>query len=75
MSMYFYLIVAAGAARASVVAYINPAVAAVLGVFILHEHFGLGSMLGLILILFGSWLATGGAHKANEGHPAAADTR
>lgn len=74
MSMYFYLIVAAGAARASVVAYINPAVAAVLGVFVLHEHFGLGSMLGLILILFGSWLATGGAHQANQGHRAAADT-
>jgi drug/metabolite transporter (DMT)-like permease len=56
--LYFYLINAAGAARASVVAYINPAVAAVLGVLILKEHFGIGSIVGLGLILFGSWLAT-----------------
>jgi drug/metabolite transporter (DMT)-like permease len=56
--LYFYLIHEAGAARASVVAYINPAVAAVLGVVVLHEPFGLGSVLGLLLILLGSWLAT-----------------
>jgi len=73
MSLYFYLIVAAGAARASVVAYINPAVAALLGVLVLQEHFGVGSMLGLILILFGSWLATGGARKSAAGHGVAAD--
>lgn len=58
MSLYFYLIVGAGAARASVVAYINPAVAALLGVWILHEHFGWSSAAGLGLILLGSWLAT-----------------
>ena len=58
MLLYFYLINAAGAARASVVAYINPAVAALLGVLVLGEHFGLGSSLGLALILGGSWLAT-----------------
>jgi drug/metabolite transporter (DMT)-like permease len=56
--LYFYLINAAGAARASVVAYINPAVASVLGVLVLDEHFGLGSIVGLALILAGSWLAT-----------------
>jgi drug/metabolite transporter (DMT)-like permease len=60
MSLYFYLIVAAGASRASIVAYVNPAVAALLGVLVLHEHFGVGSVLGLLLILFGSWLATSG---------------
>ena len=58
MLLYFYLINAAGAARASVVAYINPAVAALLGVLVLDEHFGLGATLGLALILGGSWLAT-----------------
>jgi drug/metabolite transporter (DMT)-like permease len=56
--LYFYLIHEAGAARASVVAYINPAVAAVLGVWVLDESFGWGAAIGLILILFGSWLAT-----------------
>ena len=40
--LYFYLINVAGASRASVVAYINPAVAAVIGVLVLHEPFGLG---------------------------------
>jgi drug/metabolite transporter (DMT)-like permease len=57
--LYFYLINEAGAARASVVAYINPAVAAVIGVLVLHEPFGLGAGIGLAMILFGSYLATG----------------
>lgn len=59
--LYFYLINEAGAARASVVAYVCPAIAALLGVAVLGEHFGLASASGLALILFGSWLATGGA--------------
>jgi drug/metabolite transporter (DMT)-like permease len=56
--LYFYLIHAAGAARASVVAYINPAVATVLGVLVLKEPFGWGPVIGLLMILLGSWLAT-----------------
>ena len=57
--LYFYLINVAGAARASVVAYINPAVAAVIGVLVLHEPFGVGTAVGMAMILLGSWLATG----------------
>jgi drug/metabolite transporter (DMT)-like permease len=64
--LYFYLIGAAGAARASVIAYICPAVAALLGVIVLHEDFGIGSAAGLAIILFGSWLGTGGAAKTAE---------
>jgi drug/metabolite transporter (DMT)-like permease len=56
--LYFFLIAEIGAARAAVITYVNPAVAALLGVLILHESFGLGSALGLVLILLGSWLAT-----------------
>jgi drug/metabolite transporter (DMT)-like permease len=56
--LYFYLISAAGAARASVVAYINPAIAALFGVALLHEPFGINSAVGLLMILLGSWLAT-----------------
>ncbi len=56
--LYFFLIAQIGAARAAVITYVNPAVAAVLGVVVLHESFGLGSALGLALILLGSWLAT-----------------
>jgi drug/metabolite transporter (DMT)-like permease len=56
--LYFFLIARIGAARAAVITYVNPAVAALLGVAVLHESFGLGSALGLMLILLGSWLAT-----------------
>jgi drug/metabolite transporter (DMT)-like permease len=66
--LYFWLISQAGAARASVVAYINPAIAAILGVFALNEPFGVNSALGLGMILLGSWLAT---HKARAAHAAA----
>jgi drug/metabolite transporter (DMT)-like permease len=62
--LYFYLISAAGAARASVVAYINPAIAAILGVAVLREPFGFSSAAGLAMILLGSWLAT---HKPQTG--------
>jgi len=58
LQLYFYLINRAGAARTAVITYINPAVATLLGVGILHEPFGLGPALGLILILLGSWLGT-----------------
>lgn len=69
--VYFYLIGAAGAARASVITYINPAIASLLGVFVLDEHFGVGSVTGLALILLGSWMGTSGskgAHGAGAGH-------
>ena len=56
--LYFYLINAAGAARASVVAYINPLVAALIGVVVLDEAFGVATAVGMAMILFGSWLAT-----------------
>jgi drug/metabolite transporter (DMT)-like permease len=58
MILYFYLINEAGAARASLVAYVNPAVAALLGALVLNEPFGVNSGIGLAMILFGSWLAT-----------------
>jgi drug/metabolite transporter (DMT)-like permease len=71
MILYFYLIVHAGAARAAVITYINPAVAALLGVFILREPFGLGSAAGLVLILLGSALATS---RSTHPEPAIAST-
>jgi drug/metabolite transporter (DMT)-like permease len=60
LSLFFYLIAHLGAARAAVITYVNPAVAALLGVTVLHESFGAGAVLGLALILLGSWLATHG---------------
>lgn len=55
--LYFFLIQKVGAARASVVKYLNPAVAAVLGAVVLGESFPLSSLVGLLVILAGSWLA------------------
>ena len=56
--LYFYLISYAGAGRASIVAYVCPAVAALLGVTILGEHFSAGMVVAFALILMGSWMAT-----------------
>lgn len=64
--LYFYLINEAGAARATLVAYINPAVAVLLGVALLDEPFGIESAAGLAMILAGSWLATGKASLPTE---------
>ncbi|MGH8220434.1 MAG: DMT family transporter [Steroidobacteraceae bacterium] len=57
MFLMFYVVTHAGASRASIVTYINPAVAALLGIGFLHEHLGVGGMIGFALILLGCWLA------------------
>lgn len=56
--LFLWLVAAAGAARAALVTYINPAVASLLGVALLHERFGAGAAVGLMLILLGSWWAS-----------------
>jgi drug/metabolite transporter (DMT)-like permease len=60
MLLMFYLVLHAGASRASVITYINPAVATLLGVLVLDEHLGIGGFIAFALILLGSWLATRG---------------
>jgi len=60
MLLMFYLVHHAGASRASVITYINPVVATLLGVMVLHEHLGIGGFVAFALILLGSWLATRG---------------
>jgi drug/metabolite transporter (DMT)-like permease len=57
----FYLVRHAGASRASVITYINPVVATLLGVWVLNEHLGIGGFVAFALILLGSFLATRGA--------------
>lgn len=56
--LFFALIAEVGPVRATVITYINPAVAAVLGVAILHESLTPGMGLGFALVLAGSTLAT-----------------
>jgi drug/metabolite transporter (DMT)-like permease len=59
--LFFALITEAGPGRASVITYVNPVVAVVLGVLVLDERLGPASAAGLLLILAGSWIATRGA--------------
>jgi drug/metabolite transporter (DMT)-like permease len=70
MLIMFYLVNHAGASRAAVITYINPAVAALLGVCLLHEHLGTGGVLAFMLILLGSWLATRGAARQRRSYAA-----
>jgi drug/metabolite transporter (DMT)-like permease len=49
-----------GAGRSLVITYVNPLVAVVAGMIVLDERPGPGALLGLLLILAGSYLATGG---------------
>ena len=52
------MIAEVGPVRATVITYINPAVAAVLGVTLLSEHLTRGMVLGFALVLAGCVLAT-----------------
>ena len=56
--LFFALIAEVGPVRATVITYVNPAVAAVLGVALLDERFTPGMGVGFALVLAGSVLAT-----------------
>ena len=56
--LFFQLIAEIGPVRATVITYVNPAVAALLGVAVLRESFTAGMGLGFVLVLVGSVLST-----------------
>jgi drug/metabolite transporter (DMT)-like permease len=56
--VFFPLVAEVGAARATVITYVNPAVALALGVVFLKEPLTVGIVLGFVLIVLGSVLAT-----------------
>jgi drug/metabolite transporter (DMT)-like permease len=58
--LFFRLIAEVGPGRATVITYVNPVVALALGVAVLDESVTTGVVVGLLLILAGSWLATDG---------------
>jgi len=64
MLLMFYLVSRAGASRFTLITYINPAVASLLGLLVLDERLGSGGIPGFALILLGSWLASRGARPA-----------
>jgi drug/metabolite transporter (DMT)-like permease len=55
--LFFALIAGIGPARATVITYVNPAVAVLLGVVVLGESVTTGMIVGFPLILAGSFLA------------------
>lgn len=69
MLLMFYVVKNAGASRASIVTYINPAVATLLGMVLLDERLGVWGLVGFGLILAGSWLATRGSAPAADLSP------
>jgi drug/metabolite transporter (DMT)-like permease len=77
--LWYSLIAEIGAGRATVVTYVNPAIAVVLGALLLDEPLSGGGIAGLLLIVAGSWLSTGGnvpprllrrVARADHGRPA-----
>jgi drug/metabolite transporter (DMT)-like permease len=68
--IFFELIAEVGPVRASVFTYVNPAVAAILGVALLGEAFTTGMGVGFVLVLAGSILATRPAATRAESAPA-----
>jgi drug/metabolite transporter (DMT)-like permease len=57
--LFFALIREVGPVRATVITYVNPAVAAVAGVAFLDEKLTVGMVVGFVLVLAGSIIATG----------------
>ena len=56
--VFFSLILDAGPARATVVTYVNPAIAVLLGIILLGEPLSAGLLVGFPMIVAGSVLAT-----------------
>jgi drug/metabolite transporter (DMT)-like permease len=65
--VFFALIGEIGPMRTTVITYVNPAVAVLLGVSVLGERVGAGTAVGFVLILGGSFLATGSLRNAARG--------
>jgi drug/metabolite transporter (DMT)-like permease len=58
--VYGMLVSDVGAGRAVVITYVAPVVALALGVAVLGESPGPGAVVGLLLIVAGSWISTDG---------------
>jgi drug/metabolite transporter (DMT)-like permease len=71
--VFFALIAEAGPARATVVTYVNPAVAIVLGAMVLSEPVTLGMVIGFPLVIVGSVLGT--SRVRNDAQPELARVR
>jgi drug/metabolite transporter (DMT)-like permease len=68
--IFFKLISEAGPSRASVITYINPAIAVTLGVAVLGEHVTVTMLIAFATILAGSVLATRSTRRTGAGSAA-----
>ncbi len=64
--IFLALIADVGPVRATVITYVNPVVAGLLGVSILGENITAGMGVGLVLVLAGCFLATGATRAVAE---------
>jgi drug/metabolite transporter (DMT)-like permease len=71
--LFFGLITGAGAAYASLVTYLIPPIALVYGAIFLDERFGASAFGGLVLILAGVALGTGGVRLKRARQPQPVD--
>lgn len=67
--VFFALIAEVGASRATVITYVNPAVAIVLGALVLSEPLTLGMAIGFPLVIVGSVLGTSRARAPARPEP------
>jgi drug/metabolite transporter (DMT)-like permease len=66
--LFFALVAEIGASRGTVITYVNPAVAVLLGVILLGEPLDAAIIVGFLLIIVGSWLSTGGTFPPSLRH-------
>ena len=71
---FFALIREVGPARATVITYVNPVVAAIVGIAIGNEHLSTGMIAGFPLVLLGCYLATRRARPGAPGEASAGAT-
>jgi drug/metabolite transporter (DMT)-like permease len=64
--VFFALIAEVGPARATVITYVNPAIALLLGVLLLNEKFTVGISIGFPLVLIGCFFATSRAKRHEQ---------
>jgi drug/metabolite transporter (DMT)-like permease len=69
--VFFALIAEVGPGRATLITFVNPAVAVVLGALVLDERITGATVAGFVLVLGGCWLATRPTTAAAHEAPAA----
>ncbi len=73
--VFFALIKEVGPVNAPLFTYINPIIALIAGVLVLHEHIGVELLIGAPIVLLGCWLAAMGGKKKEAQLPEPDPTR